>query len=128
MNVPTPRNAQEASLQIRVVERAAQIAVELIHGGEYYAYTNNGDSSCWTMGKRSGSTETDTTYLLDLFANTCSCPFFEKEKYCKHFLALKMNLDRIAEEEAQEAQCERAEHEMRDCELWETGCDPFAHI
>ena len=122
--VPNPKNAQAALLQIRVTERAVAMVAELKKGGEYYAYTNNADPSCWTIGKRSGSSKTDTTYLLDLLANTCSCPFHAENHYCKHGIALNLFLDALGEEE----QCERAEREMRDCEIWETGCDPFANI
>ncbi len=122
--VPKPKDAQEAALQVRVMERAKVIAAELKKGGEYYCYMQNSQPNFWGMGKRSGSAKADTVYLLNLADETCSCQFHAEKHYCKHLIALNLSL----EEEADEAQCEQAEREMRDCELWETGVDPFARF
>ena len=119
--VPNPKNAQEALLQIRVIERANAMVPELRKGGEYIACRENGN---WTIYKRSGSVQPDAAYLLNLTSNTCSCPFYAENHFCKHLIGLNLFLDAIGEEE----QCERAEREMRDCEVETTGCDPFANI
>ena len=98
------------AFKMRVTERANALALELRAGGpEYTAYSNNGDSSCWTVRKQNGAGKADTVYVVDLAADTCECPCHIEKGYCKHGIALNLMLDAIAEEEAQEAQC--AEYE-----------------
>ena len=118
-------NPKGGAFYLRVVARANELALQLKHGGpEYTAYSNNGDASCWTIRKQNGPGKTDTVYVVDLTADTCECPCWVETGYCKHTIALNSMLDAIADEEM----CEQAEREMRDCEVWETGVDPFAHI
>ena len=111
----------------RVVTRANELALQLSAGGpDYTAYTNNGDTTLWTVCKRSGSAKTDISYFVDLTAETCECPCFATHGFCKHILALNVMQETIAEAEAAEAQCAAYEKMMQGCELETTGTDPFA--
>lgn len=103
MRLSNPETTQDAALQDRVIEQANEIALQLKFGGEYHCYTSNGSATRWSVCKRNGNTERYTVSIVDLTANTCECPFYAKEKYCKHLLALNAVLD---EEAPEAAQCE----------------------
>jgi hypothetical protein len=89
--VPTPKTAAEAALQARVLQRA----IILFHEGYTYEVETLLQSGAYY---RVTSPE-GTQYTVDPLIGTCTCPFFEKNLYCKHALAIEQELHTVAEME-----------------------------
>jgi hypothetical protein len=100
----------DAVRQACTLEKANAIAVELKKAGEYYTYSQA--PGIYGIYKRSYSTASDTSYLINLNGEkpTCTCPDFQNfGNYCKHTMALEIVLDEEAREEAQVAEYEASQ-------------------
>src|SRR5579872_4834666 len=110
MQLPKPRNIEEAQEQARVNGRARTLWQQgySVEDAEY-GYTVISDE-----GDR---------YQVDPIFETCTCPFFEKKGYCKHILGLPALLDN--QRGAQLAMLARMETEQKARAQAEgpSGCD-----
>jgi hypothetical protein len=94
MNTFAPKTAIEASRLIRSTEAAAKLDACIFW---------NGDNTCtldsWKMGE--AGKKVKSRYELDLTAQTCTCPDFEKNGlFCKHLIyAGAVSVQAIIEEQ-----------------------------
>jgi uncharacterized Zn finger protein len=112
--IPTPRNASEAAFQARVMDRANSLKADGyrlllaadVTGYEWYNVIT-------PEGKQ---------YTVDFLANTCGCECCIKHHFCKHLIAVHLEVAR-KEEAADAAMVAAYEADMAACENEKTGVD-----
>ena len=88
MNIPKPRDVQQAMQQARVQDRANRLFAD----GYRARYAPEDDVILVTN-------EEGTTYRVGVVFEDCTCPFYKENDYCKHALgAHKLLLDTQAEQ------------------------------
>lgn len=80
--IPTPKNAQEAAQQARILDRAISLAAD------GYYWEGCGGLFRFALYKP-GSDRIFPAYFVDLWEQKCTCKSFEKRGYCKHYLAVE---------------------------------------
>ncbi len=96
MIFPTAKNAQEATFQCNVIDRA----VSLFHNGytvkTAVEVTGIPAPELWQVISPEG-----TRYVVDGVQGTCDCPCFTENKFCKHYGAMEYQEEQVKRLEAE---------------------------